>query len=255
MTTAPPGWGPPPTTTDWSAPPLPRTEPLAVAALVCGIATVVGAPALAVLGIAVIGVVDGRLPSSWDIALFVVVAALVTVVLGHLARGRCRRHGTSGSGLATAGLVLGYAMAALTLVGLVSSVGLRTSVSRSVDSVSTTPVPGGAFTAPAQPEVDGTARGVLLGQVTDDTGAPVRGVTVTVSRADAADTSDTPACPTTVTTRTGTDGRWFVPLCQLGRGLAWTASVSRGDTTVTTDLVYVNEGQSTHADLVLPRLR
>lgn len=251
MTTAPPGWGPPPTTTDWSAPPLPRTEPLAVAALVCGIATVVGAPALAVLGIAVIGVLGGRLPSSWDIALLVVAAALVTVVLGHLARGRCRRNATGGVGLATAGLVLGYAMAALTLVGLVSAVGLRTSV----DSFSTAPVPGGALTAPAQPAVDGTARGVLLGQVTDDTGAPVADLVVTVRRADAGDTSDTAACPTTVTTRTGDDGRYVVPLCQLGRGLAWTVSVGRGDTTVTSDLVYVNEGQSTTADLVLPRLR
>jgi Domain of unknown function (DUF4190) len=255
MTTAPPGWGPPPTTTDWSAPPLPRTEPLAVAALVCGIATVVGAPALAVVTVALIGVVGGRLPGSWDIALLVVVSALVTVALGHVARGRCRRNATGGSGLATAGLVLGYSMAALTLLVLLSAVGLRASVTRTTDSFAESAVPGGTFTVPAQPAVDGTARGVLLGQVTDDTGAPVRDVAVTIGRADPSDTTDTPACPTSVTTRTGDDGRYFVPLCQLGRGLAWTASVNRGDTTVTSDLVYVDEGQSATADLVLPRLR
>ena len=49
------------------------------------------------------------------------IGSLVAIVTGHLARGEIRRSpgALDGDGMAVAGLVLGYAMFALTLLGLV----------------------------------------------------------------------------------------------------------------------------------------
>lgn len=71
-------WGPPPQSQ--------RTNRLAVAALCCGIAFIF-------------------FP-----------AAIVAIILGHIARGEIRRTGEHGRGLATAGLILGYAGLALLIV-------------------------------------------------------------------------------------------------------------------------------------------
>ncbi len=49
------------------------------------------------------------------------IGSLIAIVTGHLARGEIRRSpgALDGDGMAVAGLVLGYAMFALTLLGLV----------------------------------------------------------------------------------------------------------------------------------------
>lgn len=65
-----------------------RTNPLAVAALVCGIIQFAG----------------------------VFPAGIVAIILGHLAHRQIRRTGEKGSGMATAGLVLGYFSLAITLL-------------------------------------------------------------------------------------------------------------------------------------------
>jgi hypothetical protein len=39
------------------------------------------------------------------------------IIFGHIARGQIRRTGEGGSGLATAGLILGYVFGVLTLIG------------------------------------------------------------------------------------------------------------------------------------------
>lgn len=70
-----------------------RTNSLAMAALICGIAALVGLFPLAV----------------------------AAIVCGHLARRKIRRTGERGRGLATAGLVLGYiglGLLVVTLAGL-----------------------------------------------------------------------------------------------------------------------------------------
>jgi uncharacterized protein DUF4190 len=91
----------PPTTTPWEwhaagAPPAPRTEPLAVASLVASLA-------------------------QPFVPFF---SGIVAIVCGHLARGRIRRAGgrTTGSGLALAGLILGYVGTALFIAGVATLV-------------------------------------------------------------------------------------------------------------------------------------
>ena len=78
------------------AAPADRTNGLAVASLVCGIAQFI-AP----------------------------MAAILAIVFGHLARGQIRRTGEKGAGLAQAGLVLGWAGVVLAVVALVVFAGLR----------------------------------------------------------------------------------------------------------------------------------
>jgi Domain of unknown function (DUF4190) len=70
-----------------------RTNPLAVAALVCGIIQFFG--------------------------LFP--AGIVAIIIGHLARRQIRRTGQEGYGLAKAGLILGYVGIGLVVVGLVAA--------------------------------------------------------------------------------------------------------------------------------------
>jgi hypothetical protein len=67
-----------------------RTNPLAIAALVCGIVGFGVAP-----------------------------AAIAAIVLGHVSLGQIRRDGDDGYGLAKAGLILGYVALALGIIGLV----------------------------------------------------------------------------------------------------------------------------------------
>jgi hypothetical protein len=66
----------------------PRTNPLAVAALACGLGQV----------------------------FFWFLAAIPAVVLGHIARSQIRQTGEAGKGMATAGLVLGWIGLALTVI-------------------------------------------------------------------------------------------------------------------------------------------
>ncbi len=65
---------------------------------------------------AIVSLVSGIL--GWTILPFI--ASIVAIVTGHMARAEIRRSaGTmEGDGLAVAGLVLGYAMVVITLVGL-----------------------------------------------------------------------------------------------------------------------------------------
>lgn len=74
-----------------------RTNPLAIASLICGIIQFAGLPA-------------------W----------IVAIVLGHWARRQIRQTGERGDGLAKAGLTLGYIGLALTVVGIVVLVLLST---------------------------------------------------------------------------------------------------------------------------------
>jgi hypothetical protein len=68
-----------------------RTNPEAIAALVCGIAGFVG----------------------------VAPACIAAIILGHRALGQIRRTGEDGYGLAKAGLILGYVALVLGILGLV----------------------------------------------------------------------------------------------------------------------------------------
>ncbi len=67
--------------------------------------------------LAVVSLVSGIL--GWILLPWI--GSLVAIVTGHLARGEIRRApgALDGDGMAVAGLVLGYAMFALTLLGLV----------------------------------------------------------------------------------------------------------------------------------------
>jgi hypothetical protein len=77
-------------TSNWAPPaPAQRTNPLAIAALVCGIIEIC--------------------------CLFPI--AIIAVILGHKARGQIRQTGERGRGMATTGLILGY-------IGLVVIVGV-----------------------------------------------------------------------------------------------------------------------------------
>jgi hypothetical protein len=78
------------------------TNSLAIAALVCGIGQAV----------------------LW------LPAGIAAVVLGHMARGQIRRTGENGSGMALAGLILGYIGIGLTIIGIILVVILIVAVHR-----------------------------------------------------------------------------------------------------------------------------
>lgn len=67
--------------------------------------------------LAIVSLVSGIL--GWTLLPWL--GSLVAIITGHLARGEIRRSGNTldGDGLAIAGLVLGYAMLALSLFGIV----------------------------------------------------------------------------------------------------------------------------------------
>jgi hypothetical protein len=73
----------------------PPTNTLAVISLVCGLASFVVLP---------------------------LIAGVVAVVTGHIARGQIRQTGEDGSGFALAGLILGYVNIVLVLIALTVSV-------------------------------------------------------------------------------------------------------------------------------------
>jgi peptidyl-prolyl cis-trans isomerase B (cyclophilin B) len=73
-----------------------RTNPLAIAALVCGIAQF-----------------------GYLFYKPLAVAAIAAIVLGHIAIRQIRRSGDGGYGLARAGLILGYIVLALGLIGVI----------------------------------------------------------------------------------------------------------------------------------------
>jgi Domain of unknown function (DUF4190) len=72
--------------------PVQRTNSLAVASLVAGIAAWVICPLL---------------------------GAILAIVFGHIARGQIKTSGEQGNGLALAGLILGYAHIALSIIGVI----------------------------------------------------------------------------------------------------------------------------------------
>ncbi|MCR6661982.1 MAG: DUF4190 domain-containing protein [Luteimonas sp.] len=75
------------------------------------------APVRTTSPLAIVSMVFGIL--GWTLVPWI--GSIVAVITGHLARGEIRRAPESleGDGMAIAGLVLGYAMLALSLVGLV----------------------------------------------------------------------------------------------------------------------------------------
>jgi hypothetical protein len=79
----------------------PRTNPLAITSLVCGIAQIMFGP----------------------------VATIPAIVCGHMGRNQIRRTRESGAGMAMAGLVLGYTGLVLGLLAIVSIVALGVAVS------------------------------------------------------------------------------------------------------------------------------
>jgi hypothetical protein len=83
------GWAP--------AAPIARTNRLAIAALVCGI-------------------VQFGYPFAKGFAL----AGIAAIILGHRAIRQINRSGDRGYGLAKAGLILGYAVLALSLIGIIA---------------------------------------------------------------------------------------------------------------------------------------
>ena len=68
-------------------------------------------------GLAITSLISGIL--GWTLLPFI--GAVVAIVTGHLARGEVRRapERLEGDGMALAGLILGYSMLALSLIGLV----------------------------------------------------------------------------------------------------------------------------------------
>jgi hypothetical protein len=87
-----------------SAPaPLPRTNPLAITSLVCGIAQIMFGP----------------------------LATIPAIVCGHIGRSQIRRTGESGAGMALAGLVLGWLGLVFGVLLIAGFVALAVSASRS----------------------------------------------------------------------------------------------------------------------------
>jgi len=102
-----------------------RTNAMAVGALVSGIVAWVAAP---------------------------LVAAVVAVVLGHLARGQIRRNGEEGDGMAVGGLVLGYTNILFSLIVVAGFIALLAGAFWLTDgSVTETPVPAPSITAEPLP--------------------------------------------------------------------------------------------------------
>lgn len=111
----------------------------------------------------------------------------------------------------------------------------------------------GVPSEPGQPiSNDPAALGTLQGHVVDTAGRPIAGASVTVTRATAGDTSSTPQCPTRVTTLTEANGIYQLQLCQLGDNLGYHVRIQVGKSVVEHDL-YVNSGQTTTYDVILPR--
>ena len=136
------------------------------------------------------------------------------------------------------------------------------SASSSVPAPAPTPTPEvspgavngfGVPSVPGQPQSDNpTDLGTLLGHVVDTAGKPVEGALVTVTRATAGDTSSTPDCPVSVTTRTDSQGGYRFQLCQLGEGLGYRVTIAVGTLKAGASL-FVNSGQTTVYDVILPR--
>lgn len=99
---------------------------------------------------------------------------------------------------------------------------------------------------------DPTTLGTLQGHVVDTAQQPIEGATVTVTRATAGDTSSTPQCPTRVTTLTDENGVYQLQLCQLGDNLGYHVRIQVGKHVAEQD-VYVNSGNTTTYDVILPR--
>lgn len=120
------------------------------------------------------------------------------------------------------------------------------------------PPPGAVngFGVPSDPgsplSDDPTALGTLQGHVVDTGGQPVARAVVTVTRSAAGDTSSTPQCPTRLTTLTDAQGVYRLQLCQLGDGLGYHVRITVGRSVAESD-VFVNSGNTTTYDVILPR--
>jgi hypothetical protein len=106
-------------------PPVPPTNGLAIASLVCGV------------GMFVIGI-----------------SFIPAIICGHIARRQIRRTGEQGGGLALAGLILGYVGGALFIAAVLAIVFLVAKASSTVSVGHGGPVPGG-IPAPAIPPFPG----------------------------------------------------------------------------------------------------
>jgi len=92
----------------------PRTNSLAVVSLVAGIAAWIICP---------------------------LIGAIVAVVSGHIARNQIKTSGEAGGGLALAGLILGYAHLALSVIGLILVVVVFGGLAAFLSILSTLPSP------------------------------------------------------------------------------------------------------------------
>src|SRR5882757_8770864 len=69
-----------------------------------------------------------RVPTTNGMAIAALVGALVFaplgIILGHIARSQIKRTGEGGRGMATAGLIIGYVVTALSIVGALIAIAL-----------------------------------------------------------------------------------------------------------------------------------
>jgi hypothetical protein len=203
--------------------------------------------------------VNGNRPAFVGAALLPTAA----IVTGHLARNRIRAEPATrgGSGLAITGLACAWPVLAILIVVLFTQPDIHPAEPGTFHGEigQSVPAPGppqeGVPTRPDVPlQEPATARGILTGTVRGLDGELVEGATVTVRRADPNDRSDTPACPLSTTTTTGSDGEWFLPLCQLGDGIGWSVEIRKGGLGASTPLAYVNSGRTTTYDVRLSRV-
>ena len=89
-----------------------------------------------------------------------------------------------------------------------------------------------------------TDKGLLAGSITDSTG-PVSGATVVITRATPGDTSNSPGCLLVVRVTSDAQGRYSVPLCQLGDQLGYHVKISAPAGSAESDL-FVNAGRTTN---------
>lgn len=209
-----------------------------------GLATLLAAPAVAILAVVVGAVVD-RPPPWTALASLLLGSAAVAAGLGHLGRWQSDPEGEEAR-RATTGLLLGYGTLAFAAVVSVAAA--------AVGAMSPVSDPRGGFTEVAQDTAVVEAQdrlretpGVLLGTVRDAAGRPVAGADVLVRH----DGMRTDSCPAERSTRSGLDGAWLLAVCQLEGDARYRVAVRHPQGTARGPAVDVAAGRTTTVDLVL----
>lgn len=209
-----------------------------------GYATLLAAPAVAILAVVVGAAVDR--PTPWTaLAALLLGSAAVAAGLGHLGRWQSDPGGEEAQ-QATTGLVLGY--------GTIAFAAVVSLAAAAVGAMSPVSDPRGGFfevaqdTAVAEAEDrQREASGVLLGTVRDAEGQPVSGADVLVRH----DGLRTDACPAERSTRSGLDGTWLLAVCQLDGDARYRVAARHAQGTARGPAVDVTAGRTTTVDLVL----